>query len=71
MARAGLAMGIGGAFALSGMGFGGWFGGHLFDVTGTYVMSFTTAGAVGLVNVVIIGAFLARIKRQERALAAA
>jgi MFS family permease len=68
---AGTAMGIGGAFALSGMGFGGYFGGYLFDVTGTYVMSFSAAGAIGLINVVIISAFLARIKKQERALSLA
>jgi MFS family permease len=67
---AGRAMGVGGAFALGGMGFGGFFGGYLFDVTGSYVWSFTTAGAIGLVNVVVTLAFLARVRRQERLVAA-
>jgi MFS family permease len=62
---AGAAMGIGGAFALGGMGFGGYFGGYLFDVTGAYFWSFTLAGAIGIINVVVTLLFRARIKRQE------
>ena len=62
---AGTAMGVGGAFALGGMGFGGFFGGYLFDVTGDYVWSFTSAGMVGIINVVIILLFAARIRRRK------
>jgi MFS family permease len=68
---AGTAMGVGGAFALGGMGFGGFFGGYLFDLTGDYIWSFTAAGAVGIINFIVVVLFMMRIKRQEKAVALA
>ena len=68
---AGRAMGVGGAFALGGMGFGGFFGGYLFDITGDYFWSFTAAGAIGIVNVAVTLLFRARVMRQEKAVALA
>lgn len=48
------------AFAWAGHGLGGYVGGYLFDLTGTYDLTFLTAAAAGAVNLVIVAAlFLA------------
>lgn len=67
---AGRAMGIGGFFGWFGMGFGGFQGGLLYDVTGTYTWSFAAAALAGVINLSILTAFYLRIQR-KRALVAA
>ncbi|MCB2137445.1 MAG: MFS transporter [Rhodobacteraceae bacterium] len=44
------------AFAWAGHGLGGYVGGLLFDLTGTYDLTFLVAAAAGAVNLVIVGA---------------
>lgn len=46
------------AFAWAGHGLGGYVGGLLFDVTGTYDLTFLAATAAGVVNLVIVAALL-------------
>ena len=40
------------------MAAGGWVGGRLFDETGSYEAAFLTAGAVNVVNLVIVACLL-------------
>jgi len=63
------ALGIGGFFAWIGMGLGGYLGGVIFDFSGDYVWSFNAAAIAGVVNVVILTALFARVRRQRAALA--
>jgi MFS family permease len=67
---AGRAMGIGGFFGWLGMGFGGFQGGLVYDLTGTYSWSFGAAALAGVINLAILTAFYLRIQRR-RALAVA
>ncbi|MCG8369496.1 MAG: MFS transporter, partial [Proteobacteria bacterium] len=67
---AGRAMGIGGLFGWFGMGFGGFQGGFLFDLTGTYTWSFSAAAVAGVINLTILTAFYLRIQRRRAMLAA-
>jgi MFS family permease len=68
--HAALAMGVGGFFGWAGMGLGGYFGGVIFDATGDYVWSFSTAALAGAVNLMILAALFLRVRRRT-ALAAA
>ncbi|MDW4551633.1 hypothetical protein R5H32_20045, partial [Defluviimonas sp. D31] len=54
-ARAG-ATGLILAFAWAGHGIGGYAGGLLFDLTGTYDLTFLAAAAAGAVNLAIVAA---------------
>jgi hypothetical protein len=68
---AGRALGITAFFGWLGMGFGGFIGGLLYDVGGSYFWSFAFATAMGCVNLVILSLFYLRINTQpDRALAA-
>ncbi len=66
---AGRAMGIGGFFGWFGMGFGGFQGGLVYDLTGTYTWSFVAAVIAGVINLTILSAFYLRIQRQRALLA--
>lgn len=68
---AGRAMGIGGFFGWMGMGFGGFQGGLVYDLTGAYTWSFAGAALAGVINLSILTAFYLRIQRRRALLAAA
>tara|TARA_B100000470_G_C19487098_1_gene257030 strand:- start:67 stop:540 length:474 start_codon:yes stop_codon:yes gene_type:complete len=59
------AMSITSFFGYGGMGMGAFVGGLLFDMNGDYVGSFTFASIMGVVNLLILGLFHYRIKRQQ------
>jgi hypothetical protein len=46
------------------MGLGGYQAGYFFDVSGAYIISYATAAAMGMVNMVVVGAlyFFVRYK---------
>lgn len=50
-------------FGWFGMGFGGWYGGHVYDVTGGYTHSYGHAVTSGVVNVVIVAALVWRVRQ--------
>ena len=52
-------------FGYGGMGMGAFVGGLLFDMNGDYVGSFAFASIMGVVNLLILGLFHYRIKRQQ------
>lgn len=51
-------------FAWFGMGLGGYQAGFFFDLSGAYIISYATAAAMGMVNMVVVGAlyFFVRYK---------
>ena len=49
-------------FAWIGMGFGGYQGGFTFDLTGSYHWSYINAAIAGMINLIILTAFLVRIR---------
>ena len=57
-------------FAWVGMGFGGWHGGHAFDLTGSYTRPYLDAVGSGVINLVIVGALIRYVGRGRRASAA-
>ncbi len=57
-------MGVIVAFAWVGHGLGGFQGGYLFDLTGSYTMSFATAAFAGLLNLLVVGALLLTVRRR-------
>ncbi len=57
-------------FAWMGMGFGGWYGGHVFDVTGGYTHSYAHAVVSGVINVTIVAALVRHVGRARAALVA-
>ncbi len=59
------AMGITSFFGWLGMGAGGFFGGYLYDLTGSYQSSFMFAAAVGGINLVVLLLFYMRINQQQ------
>ena len=65
------AMGVVVFFAWIGMGFGGYQGGAVFDLTGDYVWSYANAGIAGLINLTVIAALALRIRGRRSALQAA
>jgi MFS family permease len=54
-------------FGAVAMGFGGWMGGYLFDLTGSYTIPFLIGVAFNIGNLVIIGALILRIGPRPRA----
>lgn len=64
-------MGFVSFFAMIGMGFGGYQGGLMFDLTGDYVWSYANATIAGVVNLTILGAFYLRIKGRSAVVQAA
>ena len=63
---AGRALGTTAFFGWLGMGMGGFFGGLLYDVGGSYFWSFAFATLMGCVNLVVLGLFYLRINMQQR-----
>ncbi|MFN3745550.1 MAG: MFS transporter [Hyphomicrobiaceae bacterium] len=57
--RFGSALGLVMLVAWLGMGVGGYAGGALFDSTGSYVAAFFLAGAIGVLNLIVIGIVMA------------
>lgn len=57
-------------FAWMGMGFGGWYGGHVFDMTGGYTHSYAHAVVSGIINVAIVAALVRHVGRARAALVA-
>ena len=57
-------------FAWVGMGFGGWHGGHAFDLTGSYTRPYLDAAGSGVINLLIVGALLRYVGRARRSSAA-
>ena len=47
-------------FTLAGMAFGGWIAGFLYDLTGSYTVSFINAIGFNIVNLLIAGNLLRR-----------
>jgi predicted MFS family arabinose efflux permease len=50
-------------FAWVGMGFGGWHGGHAFDLTGSYDRAYLDAVGTSVVNLLVVGALIRRVAR--------
>ena len=63
---AGRAMSITSFFGWFGMGAGGFMGGYLFDLTGSYSASFIAAMLIGCINLSILILFALRIRNQQR-----
>jgi MFS family permease len=53
-------------FGAVAMGFGGWLGGYLFDLTGSYTIPFLIGVAFNIGNLAIIGALILRIGPRPR-----
>ena len=56
--------------AAVGMGFGGWHGGHAFDLTGSYTRPYLDAVGSGVINLLIVGALIRYVGRARRVSAA-
>ncbi|MFL2698302.1 MAG: MFS transporter [Gammaproteobacteria bacterium] len=63
---AGRANSLGSFFGWTGMGLGGFFGGYFFDLFGNYDFSFLFAGMMGVLNLLILSRFLARINEKQK-----
>jgi len=62
---AGRANSLGSFFGWTGMGMGGFFGGYFFDLYGDYFWSFAFASFMGVINLIVLLRFLARIKSRK------
>jgi MFS family permease len=51
-----------------GMALGGWFGGFLFDLSGSYVLAFMLGAGANAINLVIVGMLLLRLRSVRTAL---
>lgn len=60
------AMSITSFFGWIGMGLGGYLGGRLFDLQGSYITSFTFAMVMGFINVFILSLFALHIRSARR-----
>ena len=49
-------------FGATAMGLGGWIGGYLFDQTGSYTAPFLIGVAFNVVNLVIVGTLIAKLR---------
>ena len=58
-------MAVVGMFGWFGMGLGGWLGGLIFDLTGSYHWSFATGSISGIVNLIILFFFYIYIRRHR------
>jgi len=56
-------------FTILGMALGGWMAGALYDLTGSYTVSFLNAIAFNILNMIIAGTLLMRAKARTAALA--
>ena len=59
------AMSITSFFGWAGMGLGGFLGGYLFDLNGNYILSFTFASLMGVINLIVLSLFYLRIHRRR------
>jgi cyanate permease len=50
------------------MALGGWFGGFLFDLSGSYVLAFILGAGANVINLVIVGMLLLRLRSVRAAL---
>lgn len=57
-------------FTVMGMALGGWMAGALYDLTGSYTVSFLNAIAFNILNMAIAGTLLMRAKARSAAMAA-
>jgi predicted MFS family arabinose efflux permease len=62
-------MGVILAFGWLGHGLGGYQGGVFFDLTGAYTVSFANAAVAGVINLLIVGSLLIRVRRSTAAIA--
>ena len=51
---------------MSGMAFGGWFAGALYDNFGFYAPAFAAGAIFNLANLAVIGSLIARQLKQSR-----
>ncbi len=65
----GRSQGIVSLFAWFGMGLGGWQGGYLFDLTGSYTLPFAMAVGAGVINLMIVGSLHLRLRGKPAPLA--
>jgi len=65
---AGRANSLGSFFGWTGMGLGGFFGGYFFDLYGDYFWSFAFASFMGVINLLVLLRFLARINNRKVAI---
>jgi predicted MFS family arabinose efflux permease len=52
--------------SMSGMAFGGWFAGALYDHFGFYAPAFAAGALFNLANLVVVGFLVARQAREPR-----
>jgi MFS family permease len=69
--EAGWRIGMALLFTILGMALGGWMAGALYDLTGSYTLSFVNAIAFNLLNMAIAAKLLRRAKAQGKAFAPA
>jgi MFS family permease len=69
VAEAGKRTGVIFMFGAVAMGFGGWMGGFLFDLSGSYTLPFLIGAAFNAGNLVIIALLIARLPPPMRAAA--
>ena len=55
-------------FGGMGMALGGWFGGFLFDLSGSYVLAFMLGAGANAINLMIVGMLLLRLRSVRAAL---
>ena len=65
---AGRANSLGSFFGWTGMGIGGFLGGYFFDLYGDYFWSFAFASFMGVINLLVLFRFLARINNRKLAI---
>ena len=65
MHLAGWAVGIVFFFGNVGMGIGGFLGGWLYDLSGSYNLSYATGAATGVMNLLIVGSLIWRYGRPQ------
>ena len=68
--EAGWRIGTAFLFTIIGMALGGWMAGALYDLTGSYTVSFVNAIAFNILNMAIAGTLLTRAKSRSVAVAA-
>lgn len=49
-------------FGAVAMGFGGWIGGYLFDLTGSYTVPFLIGAGFNVMNIIVIGGLIFRLR---------
>jgi predicted MFS family arabinose efflux permease len=69
IARRASALGIITMFGWVGHGIGGFQGGHFFDLTGDYTVSYANAALAGVINLIIVGTLYITISRRRSTIA--